>query len=223
VERGETIHAFFEACFILTESGRCTFEGSCESRDHRGMSVHQFQRCAVLSKSRQSHSNSNLLQCGAFPAHSALLRNSKAFERLLLTRQCQRWNKPAPSKPWRNSGRVEWLAGKCRRGRIIVSVQTEIVKLCKASRDGVVACWRGVLNFCAVLKDSPKFPSHSEAAFPSASRTWLLSFACASVPASRSPVTQFIALRIRLLPGADQCDRNHPVLQHCSFVDKLRA
>src|SRR5438876_11516477 len=75
---------------------------------------------------------------------------------------------------------------------------TPRLKACKASRDGVVARSRGVLYFWVELKDSPSFLRISEAAFPSASRTWLLSFACASVVATKSPFTQFTALRIRL-------------------------
>src|SRR5438105_10936390 len=68
---------------------------------------------------------------------------------------------------------------------------------CRASRDGVVACSKGVLYFWMVLKDSPSFLRISEAAVLSASRTWLLSLACASVLASKSPLLQLTALRIR--------------------------
>src|SRR6267378_2183470 len=71
------------------------------------------------------------------------------------------------------------------------------LKACNASRDGVVACSRGVLYFCAVFKDSPSFLRISQAVVFSASRTWLLSFACASVLASKSPFTQFTAFTIK--------------------------
>src|ERR1700757_235585 len=42
----------------------------------------------------------------------------------------------------------------------------------KASSEGVLACSRGVSNFCTVLNDSPSLLRISEAVFPRASSTW---------------------------------------------------
>src|SRR5437660_9826460 len=81
---------------------------------------------------------------------------------------------------------------------------TPRLKACKASRDGVVARSRGVLYFCTVLKDSPSLLRISEAAFPSASRTWFLSFACPSVVASKSPLAQLNRLENQIVSASDQ-------------------
>jgi hypothetical protein len=51
---------------------------------------------------------------------------------------------------------------------------TPELKALRASRDGVVACSRGVSNLCTVLKDSPSLLGMSEAAFPRASKIWFL-------------------------------------------------
>src|SRR5258708_10938103 len=87
-----------------------------------------------------------------------------------------------------------------RRANAAASLSVFPLKLyaCNASRDGVVACSRGLLYFCTVLKASQSLLLISDAAFPRASRTWLLSFACPSVADSNSPLTQFAALRIRV-------------------------
>lgn len=53
---------------------------------------------------------------------------------------------------------------------IVLQTLTPELQALRASRDGVVACSRGVSNLCTVPKDSPSLLGMSEAAFPRASK-----------------------------------------------------
>src|SRR5258708_12609274 len=109
MERDGWLQAFLSGTRHIVPARLSRVRGPNETRVRVGTFLHQVHSCALPSSRRPcSHRIRSLI----FRAHSALLATRRPSERFLLPRQCQRWQKPAPSKPWRNSCRVEWLAGK---------------------------------------------------------------------------------------------------------------